>query len=265
MKIISFAAVKGGVGKTTLCFNFGEWLSSLGKSVLLIDTDHQCSLSQTYGVFKHEGTSYFMFEPEGEVDIYSVHENLDLIPASPQIDDLEKSLSIRHNKDLLLMMWFTDNYERIKNYDYILFDCHPDFQTVTKNALIVSHAAISPIEPSQYGFTSKEMLEQRLEILRKEVIDPISRNSYVTVVPFFIGNRMRHNTKATKELYSQIKDDPSVIANIPEKELFNRSTLDNVPIVAMCSDPKLKSKHKSFFKEVEVEANKILDAIDATA
>ena len=27
MKIITFAAIKGGVGKTTLTFNYGEWLA----------------------------------------------------------------------------------------------------------------------------------------------------------------------------------------------------------------------------------------------
>lgn len=27
MKIITFSAIKGGVGKTTLTFNYGEWLS----------------------------------------------------------------------------------------------------------------------------------------------------------------------------------------------------------------------------------------------
>ncbi|WP_272481160.1 ParA family protein [Holzapfeliella floricola] len=31
MKIISFAAVKGGVGKTTLTFNFAEYLIGQGK------------------------------------------------------------------------------------------------------------------------------------------------------------------------------------------------------------------------------------------
>lgn len=31
MEIITFAAIKGGVGKTTLSYNFAEYLSDLGK------------------------------------------------------------------------------------------------------------------------------------------------------------------------------------------------------------------------------------------
>ena len=45
MKIITFAAIKGGVGKTTLTFNYGEWLAKKGHKVLLIDLDHQCNLT----------------------------------------------------------------------------------------------------------------------------------------------------------------------------------------------------------------------------
>ena len=31
MEIITFSAIKGGVGKTTLAFNYGEWLAKNGK------------------------------------------------------------------------------------------------------------------------------------------------------------------------------------------------------------------------------------------
>ena len=44
MEIITFAAVKGGVGKTTLSYNFSGYLADLGYKVLMIDFDHQCNL-----------------------------------------------------------------------------------------------------------------------------------------------------------------------------------------------------------------------------
>lgn len=48
MRIINFSAIKGGVGKITLAFNFEEWLADKDKKVLFIDIDHQSNLSQTY-------------------------------------------------------------------------------------------------------------------------------------------------------------------------------------------------------------------------
>lgn len=49
MKIISVFNNKGGVGKSTLCFHLAHALSTLGKRVLLVDTDPQCNLS-LYGL-----------------------------------------------------------------------------------------------------------------------------------------------------------------------------------------------------------------------
>ena len=37
MKILSFVGIKGGIGKTTLSYNYGEWLATKGKKVLFID------------------------------------------------------------------------------------------------------------------------------------------------------------------------------------------------------------------------------------
>ena len=62
MKIITFAAIKGGVGKTTLSYNFGEWLAKQDKRVLLVDADSQCSLSQTYGIYNTKQNIADIFE-----------------------------------------------------------------------------------------------------------------------------------------------------------------------------------------------------------
>lgn len=261
MRIISFAAIKGGVGKTTLTFNFGEWLAQNGSKVLLIDTDHQCSLSQTYGYFTNEDTVYNIFTAEN-VTIRNISDNLDLIPSSPMLDELENELSTKHNKDLLLMMWLQDNVAVVKNYDYILIDCHPDFLTVTKNAVAVSHYILSPIEPSQYGYISKDLLSERLALFKNEVIDAITRESYITAIPYFLGNRIRHNTKSSKEFSLKIENDSSVIALIPEKELFNRSTLDNIPIVEMQKDSICYKNNADFFKIINSTFKKIKEYVD---
>ena len=90
MKIISFAAIKGGVGKTTLAYNFGEWLAKNGKKILFIDLDHQCNLSQTYDVYGDEsiGTVANIFLQQGDVTINHVKENIDLIAGNMHLDDI---------------------------------------------------------------------------------------------------------------------------------------------------------------------------------
>ncbi len=41
MKVISFCATKGGVGKSTACFNLAAWLHTDGVPTVLIDSDKQ--------------------------------------------------------------------------------------------------------------------------------------------------------------------------------------------------------------------------------
>ena len=45
-KIILFSNIKGGVGKTTLCAHFAEYLSMKGVPVVAVDADIQASLSR---------------------------------------------------------------------------------------------------------------------------------------------------------------------------------------------------------------------------
>lgn len=105
MKIITFSAIKGGVGKTTLAYNYGEWLASKGKQVLFIDLDHQCNLTQSYDVFNNEGTVANIFRGKGDVALLNVKENIDLIPGYLRLDRLEKELETKGYKDMLLYMW----------------------------------------------------------------------------------------------------------------------------------------------------------------
>lgn len=263
MKIITFAAIKGGVGKTTLAYNYGEWLASKGQKVLLIDLDHQCNLTQTYDVFESDGTVANIFKGKGEVTIHSVKENIDLIAGHIRLDNIEKELETKAYKDMLLYMWFEDNYEskNLGQYDVILIDCHPDFSTATRNAIIVSHAVLSPVIPSEHGYQAKFNLEERLEGFRKEAFDFKTRESYVTAKLFFLGNMIKHNTKSSKELVASLKKESNVLAMIPQKELFNRSTLDKISLSDMKQDKSIYQHNKKFFDDLDVTFKAITDTI----
>ncbi|WP_153057748.1 ParA family protein, partial [Streptococcus suis] len=89
----------------------GEWLAKRGHRVLFIDLDHQCNLTQTYNVFESEGTVADIFTRKGNVVIHQVKENIDLIAGYIRLDKLEKELETKSYKDMLLYMWFEDNYE----------------------------------------------------------------------------------------------------------------------------------------------------------
>lgn len=252
MNIITFSAIKGGVGKTTLTFNYGEWLAQQGYNVLMVDSDHQCSLTQTYDIFANTGTVENIFSKEAKnVDVIELKENLSLIAGSMNLDLISNDLQTRANKELLMYMWLKDNYDRLKSFDYVLIDTHPDFSTITQNMIAVSDTVISPIEPSEYGFISKDNLDMRFNQLKKEVINVMTRESFITAELKFVGNRIKHNTQSSKEFVNKMQEDERTIAFFPERELMNKSTLTHVPLVDMKNDTTLTKSNRDFIETVE--------------
>lgn len=177
-KRISIINFKGGVGKTTLAFHLGTGLARFhgGKRVLLIDMDHQSSLSILCLSAKHweqaiaenrtvdEIFRQFVgraYTPPGTEIIVKnpmkrqYYATMDLVPASLHLDDTEIELTASHqgnaidsewNKRTLICKWLEDtqiDYE----YDYIIFDCPPATKIVSQNAIAASHGYIIPVVP----------------------------------------------------------------------------------------------------------------------
>lgn len=186
MKICSFVAIKGGVGKTTLAYNYGEWLADQGYKVLMLDFDLQCNLTQTYKIYNTTNTVKNIFVG-GEVDIIDIKENISIIPGYMQLDQVESQLESNPNKNMLLYMWLSDNYE------------------------------------------AKKLI--------------------------------KHNTKSSKELLEVIQGDPEVVSLFSEKELFNKTTLEMLPISEMEKDSQYNS-HLKFFKETNLAFNNMKKCLD---
>ncbi|WP_414053119.1 ParA family protein [Macrococcus animalis] len=249
MKIATFSAIKGGVGKTTLSYNFGQWLKHNGKKVLFIDLDHQCNLTQTFDIYEHTGTVADIFNPKSEVKIKKIDDSLSIIPGYMRLDEVEKSIATQSNKDMLLYMWLEDHYEALNldDFDYIIIDTHPDFSTITKNAIAISHSVFSPITPSEHGFSSRDILIERFNEFKNEMVDFKTRESYITANLYFVANMVKHNTKSSREFKAVLDNLEDVIVVIPNKELFNNTTLEKKSITEMADNKSTYRQHKEFF------------------
>ena len=248
MKIITFTAIKGGVGKTTLTLNYGDWLAKHGKKVLLIDLDHQCNLTTVFEKTRRNNTIAEAFKEDDnaqKVKIDSVGPNLDLIAGY---------LENNSNKEMMLFMWFKNNSDSLNltDYDYILIDTHPDFSTITKNAIAISNYLLSPITPSEHGYNAKFDLETRLEKFRKSLFDYRTGETYVDAKLFFIVNMIRHNTSMSRDLLKHIEGDETVATIIPERELFNKATARHTSIFELANhDKAVLKQNQKFIKKAD--------------
>ena len=283
MRVISFVGIKGGIGKTSLAKEFIEKLKrelthrGSEKKILVLDLDHQCNLTQAHGLSESEGTVVNIFKRQGDVVIHHIDEQLDMIAGAMDLDVIESELETKTFKDMLLYMWLDKNYDDIDadQYEYVVIDCRPDFSIATRNAVAISDMLLSPIIPSQYSLDSRQNLETRLQMYADENIDYKTGESNIDAELYFLGNMIKHNTLASKELVKQLENDPKVLGFVPYKELFIRATIADSENGVQPSVYDLIEKdeyngirlsdHRHFFYELDGVLNKVLLKLDSIA
>ena len=182
-KRVSIINFKGGVGKTTLSFHLATGLARYhgGARVLLVDIDHQSSLSvvclggvrwqetsrenqNINQVFRHL-TAEASRLPAQEIIFKNPLKNkyqpgygypsLDLVPSTLDLDDTEielaatlrgNAIASEWNKRTLICRWIEES-DIDQNYDYVIFDCPPATKIVSQNAIAASHGYIVPVVP----------------------------------------------------------------------------------------------------------------------
>lgn len=266
MKKIAFLAEKGGAGKTTQAFNFASYLAHQGHQVLLVDLDHQASLSgDIFGIRVSDGTSVNMFRQLPVIIHREMQPNLDVIPASLKLELLEKELNNEEMPALTLHFWlqdFSDEFE-LNNYDYIIFDTHPDFGIINQNVVAVCDAVISPLEPTVFGWAGKARVEGRFDWLKHRVVNPLTRETLIDTRLWFINSKIEHNTSDSRDLLQRTEHVDEVIATINKKQLFVKSIRQNVPIVEMADDMQILSPNRNFFDETFSAYHTMQEHIDS--
>jgi chromosome partitioning protein len=189
--ILSIANQKGGTGKTTTTLVLAYLLARRGKKVLAIDFDPQASLTMALKINPNEVSgvdrvllnciakykeqqSDLDFEDTISFDI-SVNDAIetvsfmdvefDLIPANPELEDIETQLKSMVDGDSILL-WSLGGCK--KKYDIILIDNRPALDWLVVNALTASDYILAPVELSTIalgGFA--ELLKTVARVKRK--------------------------------------------------------------------------------------------------
>lgn len=201
--IISTVNMKGGVGKTTLTVNLATCLAkNFQKKVLVLDLDSQISATlsllapQEFGKLrKKRKTLAYLIDniiqpnPYAKLTIDDIItnsicglNNLSLLPGDIELYDEYLVSEMLHQKclesgstDNFDEVW--NNFERVlvdkivrpiaHNYDFVIMDCAPGYNLLTKSAIASSDFYLLPARPEPLSLVGIQLLERRVKNLKK--------------------------------------------------------------------------------------------------
>ncbi|MBZ6527908.1 ParA family protein [Aerococcaceae bacterium DSM 111021] len=168
-KMIAVGNQKGGVGKTTTTVNLGAALATLGKKVLIIDSDSQGNATSGLGV-ERSALDASLYEvlidqvPIKDVIVETSQENLSIVPSNIQLAAAELELVNIENRESRMK----EAVASIRlNYDYILIDCPPSLGQLSINAFTASDTILIPVQAEYYALEGLTQLLNTIRLVQK--------------------------------------------------------------------------------------------------
>jgi len=160
MKIISIVNGKGGVGKTTTAIALAMLRASQGRRVLLGDFDNQGNLTSSFRSLNEligQPNIYNVFKGE-RIEPFKISENLDLLPATNDLLQLDKSVNTEE------LFYLGDNLRKFySDYDEIILDTPGTLGTRVTMGLIAADGVVIPTIMDEYSFQALVQLFKAMQ------------------------------------------------------------------------------------------------------
>jgi chromosome partitioning protein len=148
---IAVLSLKGGTGKTTTVRTLTDVFRRVGLDVLAIDLDPQGNLSDYFDV-PPDASPTVADVLSGEAKAKAAaHDGI--IPATPILAEVERSLSGKMGRELVLRKALKDAR---KAHDVVLIDCPPALGLLTVNGLVAADWALISSEAQYFALQGVE-------------------------------------------------------------------------------------------------------------
>ena len=240
--IIATANMKGGVGKTTITVNIATCLAkNYGKKVLVLDLDSQ--ISATLSLMspvefakrrKQRKTLRYLLdqiinpEPEAKFTIHDIIQpqvcnlpGLNLLPGDIDLYDEFVVSEMLHNQSVALgeqdfeTIW--NRFERVlirdilkpvrDEYYFILLDCAPGYNLMTRSALASSDFYILPARPEPLSVVGIQLLERRISQLKDGHKQEAKIDIKILGIVFSMSSANILNSKYYKQVMHRVIED----------------------------------------------------------
>jgi len=207
MTCIAITNQKGGVAKTTTAVNLSAGLLSLGKKVLLVDSDPQANATSHLGFSGKElqkTLDNLYYEEElAPGDVILARDGLDLIPAGEPLAYAQQKLAGVPAREKILM----EKLQPVRDtYDYIIIDCPPNLGFLTINAFTTASDMLVVIKPEYFALEGLRRISKTARLVQKRLNPQLHISGYLLA-----------NVDARKKQHKQIRT--SLREAFPDKVL----------------------------------------------
>ena len=240
--VIATANMKGGVGKTTLSVNIATCLAkNHGKRVLVLDLDTQISATLSLmspvdfaKLRKQRKTFRYLIDEiinPGRKRKYSIEdiiesgvcrlELLDLLPGDIDLYDEFVVSEMLHEQAVTIgekdfeTIW--NRFERVllakvlepvrEKYDFIILDCAPGYNLLTRSALATSDFYILPAKPEPLSVVGIQLLERRIARLKESHEQETNINVEMLGIVFTMSNANILSGRYYKQVMNRVNQD----------------------------------------------------------
>ena len=177
MRITSIFNQKGGVGKTSLAFHLGWYLSEIGRRTLLVDLDPQGNLSSLFGGQGCSAANLFTRTGPDALQPVEVTRNtptstgvrtFSLITADESLQPLEATTNG--------LAGLTKLRKALRSaegkWDSVVIDCPPSLGGFSANAIVAADDVIVPCTLRQFSIHGLEHVCEVIQSTREEGLNP---------------------------------------------------------------------------------------------
>ncbi|MBL7488915.1 ParA family protein [Frankia sp. AgB1.9] len=235
MKVATVVNSKGGVGKTTLTANLGAELARRGRRVLLLDLDFQASLTHSffrpadvgreiewrtvadwYAARGRRGVGPDLMQYVSWPQAVRTHARrnggeLAIVASDPKLEEVAARLGVelgdpssrryqdRHRRVVTRLADGLRSLRR-EGFDYVLIDCRPDFEILTRSAVVASDGILVPAQPERLAtFGIRHLIgkladfkQKNLELFGQSPSGEASIDDLAPVVLGVVFTRVKH-------------------------------------------------------------------------
>lgn len=298
--IIATANMKGGVGKTTVSVNLATALAKEhGKRVLVFDLDTQISATlslmspadfakyrKARRTLRHLINQAIQPEQSVKIEIQdAIHyavcklQNLDLLPGDIELYDEFVVSEMLHEEafevDRLEFDVVWNRFERrlvkqilepvLDKYDFIILDCAPGYNLMTRSALAASDFYVLPAKSEPLSIIGIQLLERRIAQLKENHASEASLNIRLLGIVFTMSGNLitgRYYRQVMQRIYQDFDAAKIFKTQIPMDVNVAKAVDSFMPVVL--TNPQ-SAGAKAFTQLTQEFIQKLQSEIDADA